>query len=783
MTRANIKWGEITSKIGLIVAIATGLGLLGSTVHGHYPIQTWLIWRYLGYWLVTSIWGLSCLSSGHWLCRKLTRGHLPWSEHMVLSFGLGVLAFGLATFVIGLCHGFGGVFFVALPLALLALGARPLARSYRNWRRHTKRLKLLQYFASPRRGALLGAGLVGIAMMYIMILTPENVAYDARWYHLPVAEHYVAAGGVVRFNEGWFLGVYPQLATWLYTWAFSMPGVLLFDRVELCGHVEFVIFLATLCAIPPLTRRLLRRKRVPLAWVGLFLFPGTFIYDSGLHVAADRIAAFWAPLIYLSLFRAWPRLDLRYTVLVGTFIAAAALTKYTAVSILFFPIVALVVRGLWLAVRHRLWLQSLRGVVAAGAVSVLFSAAHWLKNWVWYGDPVYPLSYKHLTLRPWTPDTVAAFENWFYTTAYRPERSWEGLLQTLKTLGTYSFIPNNWPQIHGVVPLFGSMFTLTLLCLPFLKGTKRIWGIFLAGHSALFIWYWMHHFDRYLQIILPWMVAGTVATLVLIWNRGVLVRVAISLLIAFQVAWGSDAYFITTHQMMGVSPVKALSDLASSGYRKDKERLHPYGAYWQIGNALPDGSTILIHEEHLQLGLRVKRVSDWIGTQGGISYSRHPHSSDVYKLLEGLGVTHIMSTAKISKGYDSLASDLSFYRYYEKNTGKTKNYGGLSVAEVNDRAADTEGETNLVAVLSCDGIYPAGIYRLEQLAVSPLDPAAASKVTPPLTPLSLDAIDPTSLATAEFVVTYPQCKDTSRATSGFRKVAKRPTEQLWWRKN
>ena len=135
-------------------------------------------------------------------------------------------------------------------------------------------------------------------------------------------------GSVHRFSEGFWMGAYPQLASYLYTWAFLLPVGTLFDRLELCAHVEFVLFLATLAQIPSLVRVILPRARAPLAWVALFLFPGIFLYPSNLHAGADHIAAFWTVPIAVSFWLCWRNFTLRYALLFAITLSGAVLSAW-----------------------------------------------------------------------------------------------------------------------------------------------------------------------------------------------------------------------------------------------------------------------------------------------------------------------------------------------------------------------------------------------------------------------------------------------------------------------
>ena len=246
-------------------------------------------------------------------------------------------------------------------------------------------------------------GLLGVLLVYLPILSPDNVAYDSRWYHLALAEHYAVDGAIRRFPEGLLAASYPQTATMLYTWAFSSPLGELFDRVELAAHLEFALFLATLAGIPALLARLLPEPRARATWAALFLFPGIFVYDSALSCAADHVAALFAVPILLALLRAWPAPTARSCALLAIFVSGALSVKYTAASLALGPSLALLARGVWLMLRansRRTTAALLASLAVFAAMTVLLTAPHWLKNWILYGDPGLP--HARRALRPTT---------------------------------------------------------------------------------------------------------------------------------------------------------------------------------------------------------------------------------------------------------------------------------------------------------------------------------------------------------------------------------------------
>ncbi|MGB8224422.1 MAG: hypothetical protein WCF10_17655, partial [Polyangiales bacterium] len=89
-----------------------------------YPIRQWLFWRYAGYWVACAFWSAGCLSSGYALVRRLRGTPLPFAETLCLSFAAGVVLFYLAMNVLGALHGLHRAAFFALPLVMIAVGAR-----------------------------------------------------------------------------------------------------------------------------------------------------------------------------------------------------------------------------------------------------------------------------------------------------------------------------------------------------------------------------------------------------------------------------------------------------------------------------------------------------------------------------------------------------------------------------------------------------------------------------------------------------------------------------------
>jgi hypothetical protein len=748
-------------RVGLSLTLAVasvGFGVLGNR---HYPIRDWLFFRYAGYWILSLLFAAACFSSGHAVVVRVLGGRvLPLFEHLAVSFAAGVYVFALGSMLGGVLHAYGGVFFFALPLVLVAAGARPSFRYARRaarhlggaWRRSTR----------PPAWSLLvhGFGLVSLLLVYFALLTPNNVAFDSRWYHLALAEHYALTGAVQRSPEGSMIAAGPQLASYLYTWAFLLPRGRLFDHIELAAHLELTVFVVALLGIPALVRRLLPARvggsAYRYAWVARFLFPGMFLYDSSLCLGADHVAAAFAAPIYLLLLRAWKDLAPRTCVLLALALSGAVLTKYTAALLLVVPAaLAVVARAIVLAVRVPIHRGEARafyaGPLAALGAGLVLTAPHWAKNLIWYGDPLYPALHRLFKPRPWTADSGARFDIGFANTAYWPaQHNLAGLSKTLTALVDFSFIPNDWNRFHGATPVFGSLFTISLVTLPFLKNGRRLWGLFAATHLSIFAWYWVNHEDRYLQAVLPWMTGATAAALALVWREGRAARLTGGALVALQIVWGADVYFMPGHAFVGVPAKATISLLSHASGQVDKDRLAFADRFVAIGQALPPGAKALIHEFHPHLGINAPTVTDCPYHQGGISYLRTPTPREVFDQLRGYGVTHLVYRTIEAPEPDTLAGEIVFANFTHHAAGAPESVNGWFVAAMPKEAPAPGGAPDPVLVVTCGKGLAPGLYHLADLAVPALENTTpAPRPFTPATPPALASLVPQARAVAQ----------------------------------
>lgn len=776
-------------KVGVTVWLLLAAALFAYVVGQHYPLPDWLVFRYGTYLALSAALLSSATLLGLAIVGRVAGPGLPFGERVAAALPVGLLAFVLVLMGLGFVGLIHPVLFFALPVTAAAVGIWGCRKTLRSLYRHRA-----SWLALTRAGAgttlLVACGAIGILLVYVPIVMPENISYDTRWYHMATGETYAATGRIFRFREGWMLGAMPQLASLLYAWCFLLPGALLFDHIELCAHLEFAVFLATLPGIGLVVRRVLpaRQFGALAGWVFLFFFPGIYLYDSNLVAGADHIAALWAAPLFLAFLRAERALAVRDCLLFALLAVGLMHTKYTAFQLLVFPALALAARVAAALVRNararRFDGKALLGPVYAGGVVLLLWTPHWLKNVLWYGNPFFPMAGNLFPSRPWVANAPARLSVLFAGSDWKPSRDWEGALRTARALFDFSFIPNDWDAFHGDVPVFGSLFTLALPLLFFLRKTKRLWALYGTCHAAVAFWFWTAHQDRYLQTTLPLMAAGTAAVLMATYRMGWLPRAGTVFLVALQLAWGADVPFLPTHTMMNESPFRAAVEFASSGYRGKRNERFDVLVHWQaMRDAIPKGSSVLVHEEPMHLGIGNRVVSDLFQT--GLDYTHHASPDRMFDRLQRLGITHFIAPNGDSKKTDSFGADVAWNYFFKRHAVSPKRYGGFTLARMPQERPDASGFKDRVLFLGCEDTYASGIYTFADLDV-PVRYGEEVELPPypePLQRVTRDD-DPAPLySEVDAVVHHHDCFPTPQVeASQFQSATSREGYRIWIRR-
>jgi hypothetical protein len=630
-------------------AIGAGLGLLGLTLFGvykyvtivdkFYPIERWLFWKFAMLWGWVSLLSLACASFGQLLIvRVLKLRGLVALESAVFAMASGLLCFELALYAGGALAWFTPAFAVALPLGMLALGARDgwaLLRSLLSAAGNVRR--------TPLSFAMLVAGSLCVGWLYLGALTPEALNYDSAWCHLTVSQDYARAGRIIPFPADYTKNM-PQLASLLHTWGYLVPGLDTPLRWMLVLHNEFALFLWTLAGCAAGIRRLLNDQRVHASWAAFFLFPIIFVYDNNLGGAADHVCAFFSVPLLLATLRLCRRFAIADGVLLGMMGAGGLATKYQAAYLIVG--VFLVVSGAW--IQRIVWLRRqgdralLRSTILAplaAAVTLLVCVSpHFIRQAIFHHNPFYPFLQDVIASTPTHPNAALLFNNTISDYHWIPTGGpFTRLNHALRLFWTFSF-EAHYSFTRGV-PVFGSLFTLLLPAVLIVPDRLRIAvGAFIAA-VALFIWAYVYNVDRNLQVFMPVMAVVTGALIVRVWRLSWIARVGLVPLVALQLVWSSDAPFYNSHNR-----VNSGLTLLRSGFENTTQQLFDNyrKSFRDIHAALPAGARVLLHNSHPNLGIDHELYLDGLGYQGLITYDRMRTPAQAADFFKKLGITHLI---------------------------------------------------------------------------------------------------------------------------------------------
>jgi hypothetical protein len=362
------------------------------------------------------------------------------------------------------------------------------------------------------------------------------------------------------------------------------------------------------------------------------------------------------------------------------------------------------------------------------------------------------------------PSAPFAFETVYRDSAlWQPNRDLGGVLRTVRATIDFSFDPNNWRTLHGELPIVGSLYTLLLPVALCLRMGRRFWALVGMTQLGLFGWFWVHHQDRYLQVLMPFMAAVTAAVLVRAWRElGAYGRVGVFTLVGVQVVWAGDVPFIPTHSMIRDTPLRASAELLGKSFKASEasRRLEVQPEQGALARKLPQGARLLMHEEHARLGIRAQWITDYPGEQYAISYGDLGSAAEVWDTLRALGATHV-AWKPTSRAYDSLAGDVRFFDTVNRFFGQPAIVGSYRLAALPETRPSEPGALapGQVLVLSCaepkKPTYTSGLYALEALRVRPQDTQAVYPAPPK--PVK-DANDAVLLAgEADAMVLDPRC--------------------------
>jgi hypothetical protein len=686
---------------------------------------------------------------------------------------VGTVGFTLAMYVGGAMALFTPTFALLLALAMLVLGGYDEYRLLLRLRR-----EMLEARTTALTSTAAVFGIVCIGLVYLSLITPSAVNYDSAWYHLRIAQDYARWGRIAPFYD--YNACVPHLASILYTWGYLVPGLTVAQRWLMALHLEFALLLWTLAGVVAGVQRLLGDNKIRGTWVVFFLFPMIFVYDSNLGGAADHVLAFFSVPMVLATFLVLKGFTKERCALLAITLAGATLTKYQAAYVIG-PLVAVILIA-WVRAWVRLFLGnygrerpfyvhnlkwSFIVLVSVGALCV---APHFIKNYVFYRNPVYPfLPNVFTSSRPSVPHASEYVNHIFTDRSWIPAGTlWEKFKHAVELFFTFSFKPHY--SCINYVPTFGSLFTLLLPGLFLVHPRRSTILTSIIGTAALLIWGMTYNVDRNLQTFMPILVCVTGALLVGLWRLGTLARVGLVPLVALQLLWGADVPFLPANgsYCSGSDRLSSSIALIRSGFEGHaKSRFDNYfGNFVAIGQELPKNAKVLLHAAHQSLGIDRDILLDMAGFQGLISYDNTRTPRELFDYYRSLGITHIVDGP--GHGEATRQEEALYYTFLTRYCESLNNKGGRVFA-MPITAPPAEAPYQVLS-LGVQG-YADGLYPISALNAPEHLPQQLRNYSAPTRPLAqANASSLLSLAQLALLATARNADVNTELANGFEQI-------------
>jgi len=349
-------------KYAAVGALVLALGL---SYFNQYPLYGW------GHYLLALIWALAAAGTAWALGGRVAERFLPPEcsrlEQFLfgLTLGWGILA--LILFALGIFSLWTPLVCRGLVIAGALFGAWDLKRRFPG--------SLAFRYEIPLPVYLVGG------ITFLAALSPI-IYYDSMVYHLALPSAYIQAGHWVSLKELVY-SAFPQNLEMLWT-----LGLLLHSDT-VANLISLMLAGLTVIAIYSWGRRFLDRDSARVAAALFALMPAFLLLSSGGYVDMGLALFTFMSLYALTLW--WPTRRLSYLVIPGILAGLAMGTKYTGGLAIGIGALLIVTRMGRLPDDRQRILPAL-GAFIGCATAIFLPWA--IKNWHFYGNPIFPFLYQ-----------------------------------------------------------------------------------------------------------------------------------------------------------------------------------------------------------------------------------------------------------------------------------------------------------------------------------------------------------------------------------------------------
>ncbi|MGC9336470.1 MAG: ArnT family glycosyltransferase, partial [Anaerolineae bacterium] len=305
-------------------------------------------------------------------------------ERIALAGGLGLGALAYGFLALGLTGLLRAPPLVAM-LVFSCIAAWPSLRRYpMYWRKLRSALETSGFF--DRIAITLVIAMLVLALLRGLAPVTD---YDGLMYHLVVPRDYWQAGRIFPY-PGESHGNFPLTVDLLYL----PPVILALESAAKLIHLGLGVLMGL--GVYVLARRVLGSRRG--GWLALFVLATTPVLGTvGGYAHTDLGWALFEFLSVFALLRWREEGERRWLVLGGVFAGLGLGSKYLGLPVLgVLGLVVLLDTGFVRSRKGRLfdreaWVRMLGDGLLFGLVAVAVASPWYLKNWLWLGNPLYPL--------------------------------------------------------------------------------------------------------------------------------------------------------------------------------------------------------------------------------------------------------------------------------------------------------------------------------------------------------------------------------------------------------
>ena len=460
------------------------------------------------------------------------------------------------------------------------------------------------------------------AFAFMMAFTPE-LFYDALVYHVGLPQMYINEGRILDTPHVYFSRS-PMLMHMLYVLSVGLDGD------TLAKLINWLFLMAGVGSAFVLCERLGWKKAAP--WAALVYLAVPIVQMNVWSTAVDASMGGVFAMATYSLLE-WRRSDkkLAWAALTGLFAGAVFAIKYPGVMV-----TALMGAALFLSAVNRIKDRAVfLSLVIYGLMAGVMVSPWLVRNYVWTGNPVYPILSSVFESRNINAEKMKNEKN--ATKASKPASLKELVAypwtQTMKEMSNFNFVG---PMMLGLLPV--------LLLLPFKAPDVRVFFLIVMGYFVMELQV-LGQF-RYIMpgfLLLGVLMAGGLSSVSkIIPVGGIFLKTAVIFIALYQAVWivgSAQGRYLPVPLLLGKQPRADYSATMHNGLN-----LWPWNAMEEDLKKLPEPCRVYILGNEQVFGFPKRfwysSVHDWVPLVLWSNESRD--AEELYAKMKSQGFTHIL---------------------------------------------------------------------------------------------------------------------------------------------